>query len=97
MLEYSVIVFLDSDGPVAAIIIGILLLAIPKIIISILLLASWLSPSSAKKRESSEAQKIFLPYRENLTMDNDSSTSLVPTNDKVFGASFEKAKTTEGK
>ena len=36
------------------------------------------------------AQKIFLPYRENLTMDNDSSTSSVPTNDKVFDASSKK-------
>ena len=39
------------------------------------------------------SQKIFLPYRENLTMDNDSSTSSIPTNDKVFDASSKKAGT----
>lgn len=56
-----------------------------------------LSPSSAKKRESSEAQQISLPCREDLTVDNDSSTSSVPTKNKVFDASPEKARRSEGK
>ena len=34
-----------------------------------------------------------LPSKENLTMDNDSSTSSVPINDRVFDASYKKAGT----